>query len=566
MTFFSLFSKPKNPNYHPIVLLVLDGWGIAPPSEGNAIQRAKKPYYEHIIANYPNGQLIASGEAVGLPANEVGNTEVGHLTIGAGRVILQDLKRINASIADGSFLGNPEFLKAVQHTRTFKTNLHIMGIVGSGKVHASIEHFYALLSLCREQGCKNVYLHLFTDGRDSPPQEAGTLIDEIEAKMHENGVGKIVSISGRYFAMDRDRRWDRTEKAYKAIVEGIGKQAQSAKEAIQNAYNEGVTDEFIEPTVILDNGKPVTVNDGDAVIFYNFRIDRPRQLTMALTLADFETRKKFEFGYVSDTEKNEGEVSLGRTFQRGKILKNICMITMTQYQVDIPVSGVAFPEITVPDPLGYILSVNKKRQVHMSESEKERFVTYYFNGMKEKSFEGEDVDITPSPKVATYDKRPQMSVFSLTKAVKRRLEKEMYDFVVVNFANADMVGHSGNVNATIKAIEYLDKAIQELTEAVLSYNGILMITADHGNAEELLTYPAGGYFFTTAKGDKNTDHSNNPVPICFIANQWKGKKTPINQGALSDIAPTILSLFNIKKPEDMTGRDLLEGTDLKLLS
>jgi len=545
----------------PWVLLVLDGWGIAPASEGNAITLAKTPFINSLIANYPHGQLIASGESVGLPANEVGNTEVGHLTLGAGRVIYQDLKRINIDIEEGAFFENRAFLAAINHTKRYNSKLHIMGLVGTGNVHSSIDHFYALLKFCQKYEVSNVKLHLFTDGRDTPPQEAEVEIRKIEEYLKETKVAEIASIGGRYYAMDRDRRWERTEKAYKAIVVGKGFSADSASNAIRGAYQRGLTDEFIEPTVIVDEqGKPCgNVDNGDAVIFFNFRVDRVRQLTMSFVLRDFETLKSFEFGYAPGTELEEGKATFARTFMREKWPQNMFFVTMTEYHKKLPVSAIAYGPLVVENSFSDVISRANLRQIHMSESEKERFVTYYFDGMRETRVTGEDVLIVPSPKVATYDKKPEMSVFKLVSEFKKELAKDIYNFFVINFANPDMVAHTGDLKATIVAIEAADKAVGQIVEMVKSVDGNLVITADHGNAEELISFPTTSFFFTSQEGGVNTDHSNNPVPVIFVIKSMEGRSVNLPQGALSDVAPTIIHLMGLTVPISMKGKNLLAG-------
>ncbi len=543
---------------HPVVLLILDGWGVAPASYGNAISQAKTPNMNKLLSLYPHGELLASGESVGLPANEVGNTEVGHLTIGSGRVILQSLKRITQSIEDGSFFENKGFKLAYEHVVKNGSTLHLMGLVGTGNVHSSVAHLYKLLEYYKQLRVEKVCLHLFTDGRDSPPKEAVDVVSKLEEYLKSIKMGKIATIGGRYFGMDRDRRWERTQKAYEAIVQGKGRPASSAVEAIEQSYQAGVTDEFIEPTVITENGSPVgSVADGDAVVFFNFRIDRPKQLTMAFVLPDFENLRDFEFGYEPDQGKVKQEKVKGPTFVREKILKNLCFVTMTEYQQKLPVSGVAFPLPKIPFSLSEVIAKAGMRQLHIAESEKERMVTFYFNGLREEKFSGEDYRIVPSPKVASYDKRPEMSVFKIVGEFEKAVLKQEYGFVVMNFANPDMVAHTGNLPATIKACEATDKALGQIVEMVLAYQGALIVTADHGNAEDLLTFPTGTFFYTTARGDLNTDHSNNPVPVIFVGKQFEGVKKVIPKMSLADVAPTVLKLLNLKIPEAMKGTDIL---------
>src|SRR4030043_2305144 len=393
---FNLFQKPKIQvragKLNPTVLIILDGWGIAPPSAGNAITQAKIPNFNKYMSTYPHGQLLASGESVGLPANEVGNTEVGHLNMGTGRVILQDLKRINLAIEKGYIYDNSALLKASSHVKKYKSRLHIMGLVSSGSVHSSINHLYGLLQFCKKEEIPHVFIHMFTDGRDAPPNSSIEIAEKLEMYLETSRIARIASVSGRYYAMDRDRRWSRTEKTYKAMVMGQGVTANSTIEAIKTAYGKGETDEFIEPTVIIGpEGKPEVIEDNDAAVFFNYRVDRPRQLTMAFVMPDFEKLKTFDFGYDPETSKVEGEVKISETFIRQKVPKNLFFVTMTEYQKNLPVSAVAFGPEQVNDPIGRMLSEAGIRQLRMAESEKERFVTYYFNGLKEEPFQGEDV-------------------------------------------------------------------------------------------------------------------------------------------------------------------------------
>lgn len=558
---FNKFKPKAGCEIKPVVLLILDGFGIAPPSEGNAIVRANTPNYDRMLKEYPHGELIAAGESVGLPANEAGNSEVGHLTIGVGRAIPQSLVRINRSIEDGSFYDNDAFWKAKEHIKKHDSNLHIMGLLGSGEVHSSIKHFYALIDMCKQKGLKNVFYHLFTDGRDAPPRDAIKVFGEIEQKLKEAKVGKIATISGRYFAMDRDRRWERTKRVYDAMVLGAGVNHTSALQAIQAAYGAGQTDEFIEPVVITEEGVPVgTVKDNDALIFFNFRIDRPRQLSMAFVLDNFERLESFQLGhdpYKHTYEKKGGiDIISGPTFRREKWPQNLFFVTMTEYQKGLPVSAVAYPPFTVEYSLAYVLASKGLKQMHMTESEKERMVTFYFDGMKEEKVKDEDVLIIPSPKVATYDKKPEMSLWEVVAEFKKQINLCKYNFFVLNFANPDMVAHSGKVEAAIKAIEHVDKALAEMEEAVLAYDGILLVTADHGNCEEMLSYPTTSFFYTSSKGAVNTEHSSNPVPLLVISRKYKGKAGSVFHGSLADVAPTTLALMGIEKPEAMTGKNV----------
>lgn len=567
---FNLFQKPKIQvragKLTPTVLIILDGWGIAPPSAGNAITQANIPNFNKYMSSYPHGQLLASGESVGLPANEVGNTEVGHLNMGAGRLILQDLKKIDKAIQDGSFFENRSFFRLIKHAQDSHSRLHIMGLVSSGKVHSSINHLNALLEFCKKTnlpdqiGAKNIFLHLFTDGRDAPPQEGMEIVGKIEETLKNVGFGSIATISGRYWAMDRDLRWDRTAKAYNAMVKGIGPQAQNAVDAIKSYYSKAVTDEFIEPTIINKDG---LVRSNDSVIFFNYRIDRPRQLTMAFVVPGFsKANLSLEFDpyatkYGGKHAEEVQKVLTTEPFDRGQPLTNLYFVTMTQYQRNLPVSEVAFPPEEVKDSLSAVISSKAIPQMHLSESEKQRFITYYFDGLREQRLAGEDVSIIASPKVPTYDQKPEMSVDKVCEEFKNILNKDLYRFIAVNIANPDMVAHSGKIGPTIKAIEATDKALGDMVESVLVCGGNVLVTADHGNAEELITYPPTSYFFTSQKGTVNTDHSNNPVPVIIINKALASNPKTIPEGKLADVAPTILSLMGIEIPPVMTGKNLL---------
>lgn len=554
------FSKNK---IKPMVLLVLDGFGAAPASDGNAITLADTPNLDRYSSVYPYGQLIASGESVGLPANEVGNSEVGHLTIGAGRVINQSLKKINNSIEDESFYENEAFFQAVNHVKTLNTKLHIMGLVSTGSVHSSIKHFYSLVEYCVQKELTNVSFHLFTDGRDASPTNGAKVIQEIEARLKETRVGRIASVSGRYYAMDRDARWERTQKAYEAIVMGKGLTANSAVEAVKASYARNETDEFIKPTVILSRGRRSSVVDNnDAVIFFNFRVDRARQLTMAFVSGEFEKLKSFEISDKMHHGRAGGKIVKAKTFKREKWPSDVFFVTMTRYQRDLHVSAVAYPPEAATDSLPETLARNNLKQLHLTESEKEKMVTFYFNGAQEVNFPGEEVLIVPSKrKVATYDKKPEMSVYDVVKEFKKAISKDKFNFVIMNFANSDMVAHSGELKATIKAVEHVDKAVAEVVETTLAVRGTVVITADHGNAEELIKYPTGTFYYTTSKGEINTDHSNNPVPLYIIRSDLEGKGIKLGKGALSDVAPTVLSMMELKIPTVMTGNNLLQITE-----
>ncbi len=539
----------------PLVLLVLDGWGVAPAGSGNAISLAKLTHIPALLSSYPHGLLGASGEAVGLPVGEDGNTETGHINIGAGRVVYQDFPRINLSVADGGFFRNEAFLGAIRYAKTHRSNMHIMGIISDASVHGSREHLYALLELMKiEAGTTNVFLHLFTDGRDARPKSARGFLAEVELRLSRLGIGKIATVMGRYWAMDRDRRWERTQKAYEALTSSTTRSAPNAMVAVDQAYREGTTDEFIEPTVILDSeGSPLPrIHNHDAVIFYNFRIDRPRQLTRAFVLSDFETHKKeesFDPYAVKYYHKHVVELETQtQPFKRTVELPNLFFVTMTEYERGLPAT-VAFPLEPVTTPLGAVFSELGLRQLRMSETEKERFVGYYFNGMREDPFKGEDRIIVPSPRVATYDLVPQMSALELTQKLMDRINIGLYSFILVNFANPDMVAHTGNIAATIKACETVDACVGRIVDTTLAAGGTCVITGDHGNAEEMLG-PDGGV---------DTEHSTYPVPFIFVDAKVRGKTGMLPSGVLADIAPTVLAWNNIAVPADMTGKNLLSA-------
>ena len=558
------FLKPKikvrSGKKTPTVLVILDGWGIAPPSPGNAITLAKLPNFNKYMNSYPHGQLLASGESVGLPAGEVGNTEVGHLNIGAGRLILQDLKRIDKAITDGAFFENRSLYRMIKHSQDAKSNVHIMGLATSANVHASLNHLFALLDFCKRTNTKNVYLHLFTDGRDADPQDGINVIQKIDDYIKANGIGQIATITGRYYAMDRDLRWERTQKAYEAIVKGAGEKATSAAECLQASYANKITDEFVVPTVINPNGM---IKDNDSVVFFNFRIDRPRQLAMSFVIEDFAKAGiswEFDPYAVKYGQKHaEGKEVILKTepFPRGKPLTNLYFATMTQFQKNLPVSDVLFPPEEIKESLSVVLANHNLKQMHMSESEKERFVTYYFDGLREDHQVGEDVLIVPSPKVATYDLKPEMSVKKLCEEFKNVLNKDVYDFIIINIANPDMVAHSGKIKPTIKALEEVDAVLGDMIDSVLVCNGNVVMTADHGNAEELITYPTNAFFYTSKEGSINTEHSTFPVPVIIINKTLAGNPKSLPSGTLADVAPTILSLMKIEIPPIMTGKNLL---------
>ncbi len=505
----------------PLMLMILDGFGLAPDGPGNAISRARMPHYRRLLAACPHTRLQASGEAVGLPAGQMGNSEVGHLNIGAGRIVYQELTRISKAIRDGSIFTNQVLLAAVRGALERGGALHLMGLVSDGGVHSHLDHLYALLALAQREGLAKVYIHAFLDGRDVPPSSAAGYLEQVEAECRRRGIGAIASITGRYYAMDRDRRWQRTERAYRALAAGEGHQAASAAAAIQASYQQGITDEFVEPAVITRDGAPLTVvSDGDSVIFFNFRADRARQLTRAFVDRDFEP------------------------FTRPGGRLNIRFVCLTQYDVTIP-AAVAFPPQVLSNVLGEVIAGNNLQQLRIAETEKYAHVTFFFNGGVEEPFAGEERLLIPSPKVATYDQQPSMSAREVTDAVLERLDK--YDFIVLNFANPDMVGHTGDLEAAIAAVETVDACIGRIAGAMEERRAPLLVTADHGNAEEM----------REPDGEPHTAHTCNPVPFILVDARYR-EAALREEGALEDIAPTVLHILGLSQPVEMTGRSLIE--------
>lgn len=521
----------------PVVLVILDGWGVAPPSSGNAIARAKIPFFDKLVTNYPSMTLKASGGEVGLSWGEMGTSEVGHLNLGTGKIFYQTLPRINKAIEDGSFFDNPVLCDIASHVKKNKSSLHLMGLVSTGRVHSTIEHLYALLKFARNKKMKKVYIHAFLDGRDTIYNSGIEFISKLQEKIKEYKVGEIATLSGRFYAMDRDNRWDRTLKAYRAIVEGKSDEYFSDPiKAIENSYKKGVYDEEFVPTVITKYQRPIAqVKENDAVIFFNYRADRARQLTKAFVLKDFDK------------------------FERANFFPKLFFATMTEYEKGLPVKIIFSPE-EIKTCLAKVLSEAGLKQLHIAETEKYAHVTFFFNGMEEKEFEGEDRIIIPSPRVASYDQVPEMSAPKIKERLIKEIMAQKYDFIVANFANADMVGHTGNLEATIKAIEAVDKCLEKISDAVLSLGGVLIITADHGNAEEVINLQTG---------EIDKEHSTNPVPFILVGKEWEGKTLGLKEavggdlslvtpvGVLADVAPTILKIMEIPKPDEMTGTSLI---------
>jgi len=544
----------------PVILIVLDGLGIAPPGPGNAVYLANPTNINTFLYTYPNTTLKASGEAVGLPFGEVGNTEVGHINLGAGRIVYQDLPRINMSIADGSFFRRPAFLDAIKHIEQTNGNLHLIGLVGQGSVHSEIDHLFALLHLAKEQKVRNVFIHVITDGRDSPPESSIESVNRLEEKTKELGIGRIASVMGRYYAMDRDRRWERIEKAYRCLTLGEAKQAASATDAINQSYAEKTTDEFILPTNIVKDNRAVSlIRKGDSVIFFNYRIDRPRELTKAFVLDDFEAQANLSASYDPYEAKYHKTHLIQSTgvnppFNRGEKIKDLFFVTMTEYEKNLPVK-VAFAQIMVDNPLGRIISDHQWPQLRLTESEKERFVTFYFNGQQENPFPQEERIIIPSPKVPTYDLKPEMAAYEITNSLVSKMKEKKFKFTLVNFPNPDMVGHTGNIQATILGIKAIDDCLGKIVVEALALDYTVLITADHGNAEQKINPQTGNI---------STEHTSSMVPFIAINNQMQGKFTRLRTGILADVAPTILALLGLSQPEAMTGRNLLEDIALEL--
>ena len=517
----------------PLVLIVMDGWGINPRSDANAIALAKTPHIDQLARAYPHTRLATSGPAVGLPEGQMGNSEVGHLNIGAGKRVLQEFTRVSSAIHDGTFFENPALLKAVQHAKQNHSALHLCGLIGYGGVHAHQSHLYACLQLAASHELERVYLHAFTDGRDTSPFGGLEYMKELLARTKEIDPGhpaQVATISGRYYAMDRDNRWDRIAKAYVAMTRGEGRRATDSVAAIQQSYDQKVTDEFIVPIVLMQADHPVaTISAGDSVIYFNFRSDRGRELSKAFALDALPPQA-------------EG------TFARGQKIDGLVFVTMTEYESGLPVE-VAFPADNVDLPLAKILADHGLRQFHTAETEKYAHVTFFFNGGREAPFPGEDRLLVPSPKVATYDLKPEMSAQELTDEAVRRINSGDYAVVIMNYANADMVGHTAVLEAAIKAVETVDAGVGRVVEATLAKGGAALITADHGNAEQLVEYDTG---------KPHTSHTTNPVPFYFVVPQMPDAKLR-SDGILADVAPTILQLLQIPQPKEMTGRPLVSS-------
>jgi len=509
----------------PLLLMILDGWGYSPVSEGNAIAQADKPNYDRLLETYPHTLLKASGESVGLPAGQMGNSEVGHLNIGAGRVVYQELTRVFKAIKTGEFAKNQVLVEAMEQVKNGPEALHLMGLVSDGGVHSHIEHLFALLEMAKTLGVKKVYIHAVLDGRDVLPQSAKEYIGRLNEKLEELGIGQVASVSGRYYLMDRDQRWDRVEKAYQALVQGEGVKAPNSFAAVEQSYDVRVMDEFVVPTVIIDDeGQPLgKIQEGDSVIFFNFRSDRARQISHAFVDEEF-----------TDFVRKEHP--------------KVHYVCLTEYDVTLK-AEVAFPPQNLENTLGEVLSQYHLRQLRIAETEKYAHVTFFFNGGVEDPCPGEDRCLIPSPKVATYNLKPEMSAPEVTQELLNRVQSDFYDMIILNLANSDMVGHTGEFEAAIKAVEAVDKCIGEIIPAIQKRGGSVLITADHGNAEAKIDLKTRRPL---------TAHTTNPVPFILVDDQLKGRHLR-EGGALCDVAPTLLELLKIPQPPDMTGKSLLDG-------
>ncbi len=502
----------------PVMLMILDGWGIAPPSSTNAVTRARTPHLDYYFNRYPHSQLRCSGEAVGLPEGQMGNSEVGHLSIGSGRIIYQSLTRISRAVKDGSLEKNPVLVKAMEEARDGGKKLHLLGLLSDGGVHSHIDHLLGLLAMAQKMGVEKVCVHAFLDGRDTPPQSAAPFLEQVEKACKELGVGQIATVSGRYYAMDRDKRWERIRKVYDCMTGGEALEAPSAAEGLAAAYGAGQTDEFVVPFRVA--GVDGKVEKGDSLIFFNFRPDRARELTHVFTDPEFAG------------------------FPRKETALPVHFVSMTEYEKGLQ-AAVAFPPEAIKDTLAEVVSRAGLHQLHIAETEKYAHVTFFFNGGREQPFPNEDRILVPSPKVATYDLQPEMSAYLVTEKLQGALAKDLYDLVILNFANPDMVGHTGSLEAAVKALEAVDECVGSLAETVLQKGGALCITADHGNLEEMedpVTHAP------------MTAHTTNPVPFLVVGAE---PGTQVEDGGLSDIAPTLLDLLDLPEPEAMTGHSLL---------
>jgi len=501
------------------ILIIMDGWGLGQVPSSDAIQHAKTPFVSSLYTKYPNTTLTTCGELVGLPDGQMGNSEVGHLNLGAGRIVNQELQRINLAIRGGEFYKNEELLSSIKFAKQNNKPLHLIGLVSDGGVHSHINHLKALTTMCQTEGLTNVFIHAFTDGRDTDPKSGLGFITELQEHLNTS-TGKIASVSGRYYAMDRDKRWERVKLAYDALVNGVGEKATDAIAAVENAYAHNITDEFIKPTVVLDSAQQplATIKNDDVVICFNFRTDRCREITEVLTQMDFP-------------EQGMKHLTLHYT-------------TMTEYDKTFKNVNVVFENDNLNNTIGEVIAQNGLKQIRIAETEKYPHVTFFFSGGREVPFDGETRIMKPSPKVATYDLQPEMSANDLTDALVPEIENKSADFIVLNFANADMVGHTGVWEAAIKAVETVDKCVEKVVTAALKSDYVVFLTADHGNSDYLIN----------GDGSPNTAHTLNPVPLLIFSNDWKGTVKP---GKMGDIAPTMLTFMGLDIPKEMTGDILI---------
>ncbi|MCR5665466.1 MAG: 2,3-bisphosphoglycerate-independent phosphoglycerate mutase [Eubacterium sp.] len=506
----------------PTVLMILDGFGLNDETNGNAVFKAKTPHIDGLMEKYPWAKGNASGLAVGLPDGQMGNSEVGHMNMGAGRIVYQELTRITKEIEDGDFFANPRLKEAFDHVKKHESAMHLYGLLSDGGVHSHNTHLYGLLEMAKREGVKDVYVHCFLDGRDTAPTSGEGYVKELQDKMKEIGVGKIASVCGRYYAMDRDNRWDRVQKAYDMLTKGIGHKADDAVQAVKESYAKDVTDEFVEPVVIMEDSKPVaTIRDSDAIIFYNFRPDRARQITRTFCADDFDG------------------------FDRGSRLQ-VKYVCFTEYDVTIPNKTIAFEKVKLKETFGEFLAEHGLKQARIAETEKYAHVTFFFNGGVEEPNEGEDRILVNSPKVATYDLKPEMSAYEVCDRLCEAITSQKYDVIIINFANPDMVGHTGVIDAAVKAVEAVDECVGKAYDALMKVDGQMFLCADHGNAEQLID-PVTNESFTA--------HTINPVPFVLI--NYKEGYVLDEGGRLADIVPTLIEMMDLKQPQEMTGRSLL---------
>ena len=499
----------------PTTLIIMDGFGFECVCNGNAVTNTATPNLDRIFAENPGCKLAASGLDVGLPEGQMGNSEVGHTNIGAGRVVFQDLPHISLDIQNGAFFKNPAFVEAMENCREWGSALHLMGLLSDGGVHSHINHLFALLQMAKEQGIEKVYVHCFLDGRDVPPSSGKSFVEQLQAKCQQLGVGQIATVMGRFYAMDRDKRWDRVQRAYNAIAMGEGTFAEDAAEAVQKSYDAGVTDEFVEPVVCVKNAK---VQDNDSVIFFNFRPDRAREITRCFVDEDF-----------TDVERKSGFIP-------------VHFVCTTEYDATMPNVTVAYPRQKLENIFGEYISKLGLTQLRIAETEKYAHVTFFFNGGVEQTFPGEDRCLIASPKVATYDLQPEMSAYEVAEEAVKRIESGAYDVIILNFANCDMVGHTGVYDAACKAVATVDECVGKVVEATSKMGGVSLITADHGNAERMID----------VDGEPFTAHTTNPVPFYIV-----GASVKLRDGRLADIAPTMLDLMGLEKPAEMDGETLI---------